>query len=114
MEQQDKPRINFNIVLDIYDTNSWKGKQFDATFQVDLTRVVQNPADLAKPFKITFAYYMRVDTAAINGILITNLYSLNMDLHRKNSIQNYNKSLTYAGNLFPNLTIIIQLYHIVG
>jgi hypothetical protein len=25
-----------------------------------------------------------------------------MDLHRKNSIQNYNKPLTYAGNLFPS------------
>ena len=43
---------NFNVVLDIYNTASWTGKQFNPIFQVDLKRLVQNPQDLAKPYKI--------------------------------------------------------------
>ena len=89
----------FNVVLDIYNTASFTGPQFDATFQVDLTRLVQNPEDLAKPYKLTFSYYMQNGSLANTLLVATALYSLNIDMRRKNYIQNYNKPLTYAGNL---------------
>lgn len=96
---------NFNVVLDIYNTASWTGKQFNPTFQVDLKRIVQNPADLAKPYMITFSYYMQGGAFATSTLSGTALYALHIDLRRYNSIQNYNKPLTYAGNLQPQLIL---------
>lgn len=94
---------NFNVVLDIYNTTSWYGKQFDAIFVVDLKRLVQNPEDLAKPYKISFSYYMQGGVFATSTLSSIALYSLHIDLRRCNSIQLYNKPLTYAGNLIPIL-----------
>jgi len=94
---------NFNVVLDIYNTASWTGKQFNPIFQVDLKRLVQNPSDLAKPYKISFSYYMQGGLFATSTLSSTALYALHIDLRRQNSIQNYNKPLTYAGNLIPTL-----------
>jgi hypothetical protein len=101
MAQQTKRR--FNVVLDTYNTASFTGNQFDATFQVDLTRLVQNPQDLAKPYKLTFSYYMQNGTFANTLLVATSLYSLNIDMRRKNYIQNYNQPLTYAGNIQAEL-----------
>lgn len=94
---------NFNVVLDIYNTASWVGKQFNPIFQVDLKRLVQIPSDLAKPYKISFSYYMMGGAFATSTLASTALYALHIDLRRQNSIQNYNKPLTYAGNLIPTL-----------
>ena len=94
---------NFNVVLDIYNTASWTGRQFNPIFQVDLKRLVQNPADLAKPYKISFSYYMQGGLFSTSTLSSTVLYALHIDLRRQNSIQNYNKPLTYAGNLIPTL-----------
>tara|TARA_R110000868_G_scaffold265275_1_gene524068 strand:+ start:196 stop:708 length:513 start_codon:yes stop_codon:yes gene_type:complete len=101
MAQQTKRR--FNVVLDIYNTASFTGNQFDATFQVDLKRLVHNPEDLAKPYKITFSYYMQTGTFANTLLVATSLYSLNIGLRRKNYIQNYNQPVTYAGNIQAEL-----------
>tara|TARA_R110000868_G_scaffold265275_1_gene524069 strand:+ start:741 stop:1259 length:519 start_codon:yes stop_codon:yes gene_type:complete len=99
MTERGITKRNFNVVLDIYNTASWVGKQFNPVFQVDLKRLVQNPADLAKPYKISFSYYMQGGAFATSTLATTVLYSLHIDLRRQNSIQNYNKPLTYAGNL---------------
>jgi len=72
MAQQTKRR--FNVVLDTYNTASFTGAQFDATFQVGLKRLVQNPEDLAKPYKITFSYYMQNGTFANTLLVATALY----------------------------------------
>jgi len=101
MAQQTKRR--FNVVLDTYNTASFTGAQFDATFQVGLKRLVQNPEDLAKPYKITFSYYMQNGTFANTLLVATALYSLNIGMRQKNYIQNYNKPETYAGNIQAEL-----------
>tara|TARA_R110000868_G_scaffold47455_1_gene155601 strand:- start:462 stop:1001 length:540 start_codon:yes stop_codon:yes gene_type:complete len=99
--QRTITKRNFNVVLDIYNTAAWTGRQFNPVFQVDLKRLVQNPEDLAKPYKITFSYYMMGGLFSTSTISTLVLYALHIDLRRQNSIQNYNKPLTYAGNLQP-------------
>lgn len=99
MTEKSITKRKFNVILDIYNTASWIGRQFDATFQVDLKRLVQNPADLAKPYKITFSYYSQLAAFGTTGVVATSLYSLHIDLRRSNAIQMYNKPLTYAGNV---------------
>lgn len=97
--QRDITKRRFNVVLDIYNTDSWTGKQFDATFQVDLKRLVQNPEDLAKPYNVRFSYLSQIASFSTTGANPTMLFSLNIDMRRNKGIQNYNKPETYAGNL---------------
>jgi hypothetical protein len=89
----------FNVVLDTYNTESWTGRQFDATFQVDLKRIVQNPADLAKQYKVTFSFYMQLGDYRVTGFDAGSFYSINIDMFRHNSVQQYNKPVSYSGAL---------------
>ena len=93
------PKRRFNLILDIYNTASWTGRQFDATFTVDLKRIVPNPNDLAKPYKVTFGYFMQGGAFATSGLSQSALYSLHLDFRRNTYIQYLNRPQPYAGNL---------------
>jgi hypothetical protein len=93
------PKRHFNVVLDIYNTSSWKGRQFDATFTLDLKRIVQDPRDLARPYRITFSYYMMGGAFATSTLSQTSLYALHIDFRRNNNIQLLDKPQPYAGTL---------------
>jgi len=93
------PKRKFNVVLDIYNTAAWKGRQFDATFSLDLKRIVPNPADLDRPYAVTFSYFMQGGLIATSTLAQTSLYALHLDFRRNNYIQQLNAPQPYAGNL---------------
>ena len=97
--QSQPPKRKFNVVLDIYNTASWKGRQFDATFSIDLKRIVANPADLNRPYAVTFSYYMMGGAFATSTLAATSLYALHLDFRRNNYIHQYGIPQPYAGNL---------------
>ena len=97
--QAQPPKRKFNVVLDIYNTASWKGRQFDATFSIDLKRIVPNPADLARPYAVTFSYVMQGGLIATSTLAQTALYALHLDFRRNNYIHQLNAPQPYVGNL---------------
>ena len=97
--QSQPPKRRFNVVLDIYNTASWKGKQFDATFFIDLKRIVPNPADLNRPYAVTFSYFMQGGLIATSTLTQTALYALHLDFRRNNHIHQLNAPQPYVGTL---------------
>lgn len=96
------PKRRFNVVLDTYNTAAWSGRQFDAFWVIDLKRIVPNPAELAKPYKVSFSYYMQGGTFATSTLSQSSLYSLHIDFRRNNNIFQLDKPQPYAGNLYFN------------
>lgn len=99
------PKRRFNVVLDTYNTANWSGKQFDANWIIDLKRIVPNPAELAKPYKVTFTFFMMGGAFATSGLSQTALYSLHLDFKRNNNIFMLDKPQPYAGNLYFNTIV---------
>ena len=99
------PKRRFNVVLDTYNTANWSGKQFDANWIIDLKRIVPDPAELAKPYKVTFTYFMMGGAFATSGLSQTSLYSLHIDFKRNNNIFMLDKPQPYAGNLYFNTIV---------
>lgn len=99
------PKRRFNVVLDIYKTESWTGKQFDANWEIDLKRIVPDPAELAKPYKVNFSFYMMGGAFATSTLSQTSLYALHIDFRRNGNIFQLNKPQPYAGNLYFNTII---------
>ena len=42
----------YKIVLDSYDTTSFIGTQFDASYYVDFNKIITNQEDFNKPYKL--------------------------------------------------------------
>ena len=99
------PKRRFDVVLDIYNTSSWSGKQFDPTWVIDLKRIVPDPNELAKPYKVTFTYFMMGGAFATSGLSQTALYSLYIDFKRNNNIFMLDRPQPYAGNLYFNTIV---------
>jgi hypothetical protein len=100
--QPYKEKRMINVCLDINNTASWTGTQFDAIFAVDLKRIVQNPDDLNRPYRVSFSYYMMAGTLAQTGLVTTNQYAVEIDFKRNTFTQNLNRAKNYMGNLSVN------------
>ena len=42
----------YKIVLDSYDTTSFIGTQFDASYYIDFNKIITNQEDFNKPYKL--------------------------------------------------------------
>ena len=72
----------FKIVLDSNDTSSYIGRQFDATFNIDLTKILQKDEDFLKTYKVSFNFQSIISNSATTGIDNTDIYCLCLDFTR--------------------------------
>ena len=101
----------FTVVCDIYNTTSFSGTQFNATFNLDLKQVVRDVKLLERPYKVSFSYRMATGLAVTSGLCSVAaatpypLYSLHMDFKKGYSIYHQAKPQPYAGNLECQLVL---------
>ena len=91
----------FKIYLDSNKTTSFSGIQFDATYIVDLTKVLTVDADFDKTYNMSFAFRSRSGNAATTGLTMNDVYSLNLELGK-----GFN---TYTANMNRNAVGIIPI-----
>ena len=70
----------FKIVLDSNQTASFTGNQFDATYTVDLTKILPDQEDFTKPYEMTFMFRSRAGTATTTLLDQSTVYTLCVDL----------------------------------
>lgn len=75
-----KGRTVFKIVLDSYNANSYTGIQHNASYMIDLRKVLPNPADYGKQYYMTTRYEMISGSFATTTLTPENLYYLNINL----------------------------------
>jgi hypothetical protein len=96
---------SFKVILDatnISGTIAYSGIQFNANFAVNLLSQV-DPADIDKPYIVTWAFRSISSTSAVSGLTMGTIYTLYLNFQNKsvNSIQFLN-NLNCAGILNLN------------
>jgi hypothetical protein len=91
----------FKVYLDSNKTTSFSGNQFDATYIVDLTKVLTVDADFDKTYNMSFAFRSRSGNGATTGLNMNDVYSLNLELGK-----GFN---TYTANMNRNAVGIIPI-----
>lgn len=92
----------FKIALVSEDSSSWSGVQMDATYNIDIKKIVSDPKELERPYEVSFTFKSISATSANSGLSMTNLYALCLDFGKGfTTFQNrFNKN--YAGLLTLN------------
>lgn len=83
---------SFKIFLDSNKTLSYIGPQFNATYFIELTRIIFNEEDFDKKYYMRCDFLSRADTIANNGINSNNVYSLHLDAGRGINVFQYQHS----------------------
>ena len=91
----------FKVYLDSNKTTSFTGNQFDATYIVDLTKVLTVDADFDKTYNMSFAFRSRSGNGATTGLTMSDVYSLNIELGKGLN--------TYTANMNRNAVGIIPI-----
>lgn len=86
---------SFKIVLDSDNTTSFNISEYDANYYIDLTKVIRNTEDYNKSYYIYCTFISTTDTATINNMSSTLLYTLTLNLSNKfnNIYQQINNNL---------------------
>ena len=87
-----KAKNQIKVVLDSYNTSSYSGRQFDATYTLDFNRIVMNQEDLDKPYVMTF-YYKGIEAAhATSGLTGNEIFQIALDFGKGiNCVYNRNQ-----------------------
>lgn len=91
----------FKVYLDSNKTSSFSGNQFDASYIVDLTKILTVDADFDKTYNMSFAFRSRSGNVAITGLSMNDVYSLNIELGKGLN--------TYTANMNRNAVGIIPI-----
>lgn len=95
----------FKVVLNSYNTNSYIGSQFNASYYVDLTKIIPNDADFDKQYKVYCTFRTKSESIANNEITSTNVYTLSVGFN--NSGLN-----TYDYDMYKNQSFILKVENI--
>jgi hypothetical protein len=74
---------NYKIWLDTNNTASYSGPQFDASFPVELNKIIQDPWRLKSSYRMTFSFLSRSPTQAdmaATGLSTQKTFKLHIDL----------------------------------
>jgi hypothetical protein len=82
---------SFKMFLDTNDTTSFSGKQFNASFDVDFSQVIRDPAGFSKSYMMTIQFLSRYDTTGTNGLSQNAVYKLHVDMGRGINAFQYKK-----------------------
>src|ERR1700722_6108589 len=84
----------FKIVLNCIQTASWTGKQFDAFYIIDLSKILTDPEDYNKAYSMTFALGVGRLNALVTFVAPSTSFSLAIDLckgfNTVSNLQQYN------------------------
>lgn len=76
-------KMNYKIWLNTNNTDSYSGHQFDATFPVELNKIIQDPWRLKSSYRMTFSFISRspaqADMAA-TGVSTQKVYTVHINL----------------------------------
>src|ERR1700722_15819136 len=89
----------FKIVLDSNVAASFTGNQFDATFTVDLTKILTDLDDYKRPYEMTFAFRSIAGTATTTRLDQSNVHLLCIDLNKGFNVYYYPQNRNIAGSL---------------
>lgn len=94
---------SFKIALVSDDTSSWFGSsKMDATYNIDLKKVIPDPIDYDKPYEVTFAFRSMSAATGSNGLSMANLYALCLDFRKGYTTFENRLNRNYAGILNLN------------
>jgi hypothetical protein len=89
---------NFKVVLDANNTASYSGKQFDASFTVDLNQIIRETWRMKRAYKMTFSFRSISGLFSVNTVTSTKLYKLHIDLGKGTpTMYQYNQTRVPAG-----------------
>ena len=106
---QPNVKNQIKVVLDSFNTISYTGRQFDATYIVDFNKIVMTQSDLDRPYLMSIAFRSKEATSATNTIVNTDIYQLALDLGKgMNCVYNRNQynicALLQVNNGFTSYT----------
>ena len=74
----------YKIVLDSYDTSSFTGTQFNATYYIDFNKFITNQEDFNKPYKLNVSITSISSYTSESGLTpSTNLYYYSVDFSKQ-------------------------------
>ena len=74
----------YKIVLDSYDTTSFIGPQFNATYYIDFNKIITNQEDYNKPYKLNISITsISAYTTESKFSVSTNLYYYSVDFSKQ-------------------------------
>jgi hypothetical protein len=71
-----KPKKIYKVNLVSFDTTSWTGSLYNATYFVDMKKIVKDIADYDKAYKMTFSFKSFEDA----NVLTTEIYGIHIDM----------------------------------
>ena len=80
----------YKIVLDSYDTASFIGTQFNATYYIDFNKIITNQEDFNKPYKLN------ISITSISAYTSESGFTVNTDLFYYSV--DFSKQLTRSSN----------------
>lgn len=75
-----KSKKSFKVILDSNNTSSFTGNQFNASFWVDFTKIIQDDSDFDKPYEMSFCFRTISTSAATSTLTMGNTYILCIDM----------------------------------
>jgi hypothetical protein len=86
----------FKVILNSYNTSSFIGTQFNASYYVDLTKIINDEATFDKQYKVYCTFMTKSESIANNQITSTNIYTLSINFNNSGlQVYNYNLSDNY-------------------
>ena len=74
----------YKIVLDSYDTTSFIGTQFDASYYIDFNKIITNQEDFNKPYKLYISITSVSACASLSELSAsTNVYHYSVDFSKQ-------------------------------
>ena len=97
----------FKILLDSNHGASYTGSSiFNATYYIDLTKLLTNQEDFNKPYLMYCTFKSRADTIANNGVTNNEVYFLTIDLYKGYNLYQYNNR---SGNTIYSVPVMYTL-----
>jgi len=85
----NKNKLSFKVLLDSYNTSSFTGTQFNASYYVDFKRYIVNNEDLDKSYYVYASFESMGNIQSSNEITNENLYLLSINFNKGNNIIQY-------------------------
>ena len=92
----------FKIVLDSNQTASFTGNQFDATYTVDLTKILPDQIDFERPYEMTFMFRSRAGTGLTTLLDQSTVYTLCIEMGKGFNVISSTPSRNIVGILPVN------------
>lgn len=100
MISSDQVKRSFKVVLDSYNTSSYTGSQFNANYNVNLLRLLNEESAFDKPYYVYVNFMTKSESIANSQITSTNIYSLALQFTGKaNQLYQYDQSKNFSFTL---------------